>query len=118
MNVLRPLHLCRNTFKINTLLKNVLVTSTQNLSTIKLSAVQHSRLLCRSRHYTEFQKPIACLSSNKNFLCTKAEKKFENDENSTPISSSSLLLNLKKDITPYARLMRIDRPIGKLAFVL
>lgn len=110
MNALRPLNLCRNIFKTNVLLKNVLATSNTKLSTI-----QHTRLLCRSRQYTEFQKPILLLSLNRKLLCTNAENKLEN--NGGPISkpiNSSTLSNWKRDIAPYARLMRIDRPIGKL----
>lgn len=111
MNILRPRNLCRNPLTINNLLKNVLVTSDENLSTVKLITAQNSRFFSRSRQIFEFRKPIIYLSLSNRLLCTNVDKK---PTRANPLLiKTSILSRVKNDITPYAKIMRIDRPIGK-----
>lgn len=100
MNVLRPLNVWRNITK----LKHRFNVPTQ--PTVQFSFVSHARIVCiAQKPFDYFNVPYRSVATNNN------HHQNQLNANST---STNILLQLRQNIDPYARLMRIDRPIGKL----
>lgn len=107
MIVLRPLNVWRNITKLNQRF-NVRVQP----STVSYSLLSHARIVCTAPNSDIFRKPFAnaahrCLSSN-SLNCQ------QNHTDVSQTQKTNLWLQLRQNVDPYARLMRMDRPIGTL----
>lgn len=105
MIVLRPLNVWRNITKLNQRF------NVRTQPTASFSLVSHTRIVCTTPNSDIFRKslvylnvlPYRCLATNHH----------SKHLNAISTQNTSIWLQMRQNIDPYVRLMRIDRPIGE-----
>lgn len=110
MHILRPLKMCRNIFGLKHRI-NVL-----SFPSISLSTGSHVQLLCSRLDIPKVVIPtVNHLTMHNRLVYNQSGDKPQVDvvDKNALALSDSFLVRCRQHLDPYARLMRIDRPIGK-----
>lgn len=111
MIVLRPLNVWRNITKLNQRF-NVRVQPSVTVSSYSL--LSHARIVCTAPNSDIFRKPFANFNAPHRCLTSSSINCQQNYTDVSQTQKTNLWLQLRQNVDPYARLMRMDRPIGTL----
>lgn len=111
MIVLRPLNVWRNITKLNQRFNG----RTQSMAA-SLALPSRARIMCTAPNSQIFRKPIITFHVPHICLATSSIVRHQNHLEASSTQKRSLWLQWRQNVDPYARLMRIDRPIGMKLF--
>lgn len=72
----------------------------------------HARIACTTPNSDIFRKPFAHFNVSHRCLALNSIDSRQNQFDASPTQNMKFWLQLRQKVDPYARLMRIDRPIG------